>query len=272
LAHITLHDDLRIYYESIDGDGDLPCLMFLHEGLGCTAMWKDFPRRLCRLTGCAGLVYDRLGYGRSSPLAAPRTIHYLHAYALQELPRVIAALLPERPIVLVGHSDGGTIALLHSAERPPYLAGIITEAAHVFVESVTLDGIRAAVTAFENGRLGGLVKYHGERSEAVFRAWSDTWLSDWFAEWNIEYALSAINVPLLVIQGREDQYATERQVHTIVTRSGGPATPALIDRCSHVPHLEQPEVVLQLMADFIKAASSPSSTTPPNRRQAAGPC
>ena len=103
-----------IHYEWIDGNAKLPCLLFLHEGLGCTAMWKDFPQRLCAATGCSGLLYDRNGYGQSSPLSAPRSIHYLHEYALIELPQVISRLLAERDYCIVGHSDGGSIGLILS--------------------------------------------------------------------------------------------------------------------------------------------------------------
>lgn len=255
MAQITLHREQTLFYTWIDGDPDAPCLVFLHEGLGCTAMWRDFPERLCQLTGCAGLIYDRTGYGRSSRLTARRTIHYLHDYALNELPQVIAALIPERPFLLIGHSDGGSIALLYGAERPRYLRGIITEAAHVFVESVTIEGIQATVKAYEKGKLSGLGKYHGEKTDTVFQAWSGIWLSDWFFNWNIEYALPAVTTPLLVVQGRDDQYATERQVDAIVSQVGGAATPAYVDRCGHTPHLEQVEEVLLLMAAFVQGVN-----------------
>ena len=256
MAQVVLSQDQHIYYERIDGDPRSPCLVFLHEGLGCTAMWRDFPTRLCLLSGCAGLVYDRMGYGRSSGLKAPRTIHYLHDYALDELPELTSKLIPERAFIMIGHSDGGSIALLYGAERPRYLRGIITEAAHVFVEPITLDGIRATVDAFDQGKLAGLAKYHGEKTDAVFRAWADTWLSDWFLDWNIEYALPAIEAPLLVLQGKNDQYATEGHVDAIVSQSGGDATAALIEGCSHTPHLDQPEAVLARMLAFIEKVSS----------------
>lgn len=252
MAHIVLSEERRIYYEWIDGDANAPCLVFLHEGLGCTAMWRDFPERLCRLTGCAGLIYDRRGFGRSSRSTVRRTIHYMHEDALYELPGVLAALIPERTVILIGHSDGGSIALIHGAERPPKLAGIITEAAHVFVERITLKGIRVTAKAYEEGKLAGLAKYHGEKSDAVFRAWADTWLSDWFIDWNIEYLLPAITAPLLVMQGEDDQYATVRQVEAIVSRAGGAATASFVENCGHTPHLEQSEKVLSLMKTFIQ--------------------
>jgi len=167
MGMLALESDYQIHYQRSDGDPERPCLVFLHEGLGCTAMWRKFPSLLCERTGCSGLRYDRLGYGKSSALQKPRTIHYMHEAALQELPRVLDHLLPNRPYVLVGHSDGGSIALILGAERPRLLKGIITEAAHVFVEPETISGIRAADDAFHGGKLSGLTDYHGERTAVL---------------------------------------------------------------------------------------------------------
>lgn len=241
-----------LFHTLIDGDPQRPWLVFLHEALGCSAMWGDFPQRLCAATGCRGLLYDRRGHGQSAPLTRPRTLHYLHEAALQELPAVLEALIPGQPYIVVGHSDGGSIALLHAAERPPLLRGAITAAAHVFVEPMTLDGIRRAVTAWEAGKLHGLARYHGERSEALFHAWSQTWLSPWFRHWNIEYLLPAIACPLLVMQGRDDQYGSEAQVRAIAEQAGGPTSAALLANCGHIPHREAAEETLAAMADFIR--------------------
>ena len=211
---LNLSAETDIYYELIEGDPAKPCLVFLHEGLGCCAMWKDFPAQLCQATGCRGLLYDRHGYGQSSPLAARRQLHYLHDYALCELPQVLAALLPGQDHFLIGHSDGGSIALIYAAQQPPRLRGIITEAAHVFVEGITLDGIRVADAAFGEGKLRALAKYHGDKTETIFKAWSDTWLSYGFQFWNIEYLLPSVECPALVVQGSEDQYGSAAQVDT----------------------------------------------------------
>lgn len=254
-----LNDTDQIFYEMIEGRLDFPALVFLHEGLGCHAMWTDFPRFLCRKTGCPGLVYDRLGHGKSSSLTSPRTIHYMHEAALKELPYVIENCIPGRPFILIGHSDGGSISLIFSAERPAFLRGIIAEAAHVFVEPITIEGIRKADEAYKKGELAGLRKYHGEKTENLFRAWADTWLSDWFRPWNIEYLLPSIACPMLVIQGREDQYATERQVMSIMSKSICQATPALLDNCRHSPHKEDAETVLALMSKFIEKIISDDS-------------
>lgn len=248
---LTLGDQSRVAYAAHGGESERPCLIFLHEGLGSIAQWRDFPQQLCRRTGCAGLVYDRVGHGKASPLARPRSIHYLHRAALEELPQVIDGLLPGQPYMLVGHSDGGSISLISGAERHPGLRGIITVSAHVFVEQVTIEGVQAAAAAHAEGKMAGLVRYHGDKTEALFRAWSETWLSPWFRSWNIEYLLPAIEAPLLVLQGRDDQYGTAAQVETIVGRAGGPATPLVLEDCGHAPHLEFPDLTLDLMACFV---------------------
>jgi pimeloyl-ACP methyl ester carboxylesterase len=247
----------QIYYDEIEGDPKCPTLVFLHEGLGCHAMWKGFPRQLCGKTGCPGLVYDRLGYGKSSPLTSTRSIHYLHDSALQELPYVLEQCIPEKPFILIGHSDGGSISLIFGAEKPTLLKGIITEAAHVFVEPVTVAGIHKVDAAFKKGEMKGLSKYHGEKTENIFRAWADTWLSDRFQFWNIEKLLPEIKCPLLVVQGSADQYGTKRQVEAIVSKSSGWAKAVLLDSCGHSPHQEAPETVLDIMSGFIGQIISP---------------
>lgn len=251
MSTLILDHQHHIYYEKYDGRTNRPCLIFLHEGLGCTALWRDFPEQLCQRTGCPGLVYDRLGHGKSSPLYRPRTLHYLHQYALFELPRLIEALLPDTPYLLIGHSDGGSISLIHGAERPPRLQGIITEAAHVFVEQVSIEGIRTADEAFAHGRLAGLQRYHGEKTGELYNAWSATWQSPWFAAWNIEYLLPAIAVPVLVLQGRDDQYGTDAQVQAIVDGTAGQGTPIILEDCKHAPHQEMPNLLLDLMSCYI---------------------
>jgi pimeloyl-ACP methyl ester carboxylesterase len=251
MTFLPLNSVDRIYYETLGGKSEYPTLVFLHEGLGCQGMWKDFPAQVCRITGCPGLVYDRLGYGKSSPQKSFRTIHYIHEYALFELPFVIEQVIPDRPYVLIGHSDGGSISLIHAAERPAHLKGIITEAAHVFIEPITLTGIRDATEAFRNGQMAGLYRYHGEKTEHMFRSWSDTWLSDWFQPWNIEYLLPSITCPTMVIQGLDDHYGTKRQVDAIVCGVAGFADPVLLDGCAHSPHRDQPEVVAARMSVFI---------------------
>jgi pimeloyl-ACP methyl ester carboxylesterase len=251
LPDLHLDEKHWLYYQLIAGDPVKPYLVFLHEGLGCTAMWRDFPELLCAKTGCPGLVYDRLGYGNSSPLKLQRTIHYLHSYALQELPQLLESIIPRKPFIFIGHSDGGSISLILAAERPSLLQGVITEAAHVFVDDETIAGIHRANAAWAEGKLRGLTKYHGDKTETLFEAWSKTWLTTWFKHWNIEYLLPSIEVPLLVIQGADDQYGSTDQVKAIATKTSGSAQQEIVENCAHVPHLEAQDVVLDLMSDFI---------------------
>ena len=252
MKYIKLNRSQQIHYRLIEGNENNPYLIFLHEGLGCIAMWKDFPDQLCRKTDSPGLIYDRLGYGKSSPLSRTRTIHYMHDYALNELPKILEETIPGKPFILVGHSDGGSISLIFGAEKPALLKAIITEAAHVFVEPETLKGIAVANEAYEKGKFDSLAKYHGKKTHSIFKAWSDTWLSRWFKHWNIEYLLPAIECPLLVIQGCQDQYGTKRQVESIVAKSSSNATSVFMKDCGHSPHQERPGKVLPIMSDFIE--------------------
>ncbi|MBB3118765.1 alpha/beta fold hydrolase [Pseudoduganella violacea] len=248
---LKLGGGLDLSYEMIDGEAGKPCLVFLHEGLGSIALWKGFPQRLCQATGCSGLVYEREGYGRSSALRRVRSIHYLHDYALAELPQVLERLMPGREYIVIGHSDGGSIALIHAAGNPSGLRGVITEAAHVFVEDLTVQGVRAAKESFNPGLLMALERYHGEKAEQIYMAWADTWLLPGFKHWNIEYLLPSIAVPTLVVQGTEDQYGTEAQVDAIAGAVPG-ARKLMLENCGHSPHLEQPETLLESIRGFLR--------------------
>ena len=249
---LKLKSTHHLYYRQIAGESRKPCLVFLHEGLGCVSMWRDFPDRLCQLTGCPGLIYDRLGYGKSSPLFQSRTLHYLHEYALEELFAVLQELLPGKPYILIGHSDGGSISLIHASAQPVDLKAVITEAAHVFVEPETIAGVRGVYRAWGKGQMKGLRKYHGDKTEMVFSSWAETWLSSWFTSWNIEHLIHSINVPMLIIQGEDDLYGTSAQVEAIAAQSASTTRIKMIADCGHSPHQEQPEFVLQLMDDFLE--------------------
>jgi len=164
---------------------------------------------------------------------------------------LLEKVIPEKKYFLIGHSDGGSISLIYGAERPPLLQGIITEAAHIFVDTKTLKGIAAADILWKQGKLKSLHKYHGEKTESVFQAWSATWQSSWFLNWNIENLLPDIEVPLLVIQGADDQYGSMEQVDAIVAKSRGYTRAELIAQCGHNPHQEARAVVLRHMNEFI---------------------
>ncbi len=230
---------------------DKPYLLFLHEGLGCIEFWRDFPAKLCRATGLNALLYDRVGHGGSSALDGPRPLDYLHREALHILPALIARMQLDRP-VLIGHSDGGTIALIYGAYFPDGPGSIITEAAHVYVEPITVAGIRQAVDQYRSGRLkAALIKYHAAQTDALFRAWADIWLSPSFFNWNIEHLLPLIQTPVLAMQGRQDQYATREHVHRIAAGIGPRAQVREIEHADHTPHHTAAETVLAHMREFI---------------------
>lgn len=242
----------RLAAERLTGAAAGPTLVFLHEGLGCIGFWKDFPEALCAAIGLPGFLWDRQGYGASDPPAEPRGVDYLAQEAERFLPPVLAAAGIERPI-LVGHSDGGTIALLHAAAFPDRVRAVVTLAAHVMVEEVTLAGIRTAVSAYEQGGLRRrLERFHGARTNAVFHAWADTWLSPGFRGWNVEARLLAVTAPLLVLQGAEDEYGTPAQVERILAGASGPARGQLLPSCGHAPHHQARDATLAAIAGFIR--------------------
>jgi pimeloyl-ACP methyl ester carboxylesterase len=228
-------------------------LVFLHEGLGCIALWRDFPEVLCASTGCRGLVYERKGYGNSDLLSVPWPEDYLTEESTRDLPTLLEKCGID-DAVLIGHSDGGTIALITSATHGQNIRGVITEAAHIFVEDITLAGIRKTVEAFETTRLKEkLARFHKANTETIFYRWADRWLSDEFRSWNINAYLPQITCPVLVIQGEDDEYGTSAQVEGIANRVSGPVEIKLIPDCGHTPHFQARETVLAEMTRFITA-------------------
>ncbi len=230
-----------------------PTLVVLHEGLGCVTLWRHFPEQLAAATGCRTIVWSRAGYGHSQPWPQARTPRYMHREALEALPEFLAALEIERPL-LVGHSDGGSIALIYAGAFPERPLGVAVMAPHEFVEAETLAGIRAARETWENSdwrcKLG---RYH-HLPEQVFHDWNDTWLSPEFRDWNIEAYLPAIRCPVLAIQGEDDEYATMRQIDAIA--AAVPGTELLkLARCGHSPHRDQPAAVLSALAAWVGRVS-----------------
>ncbi|MBU2550445.1 MAG: alpha/beta hydrolase [Proteobacteria bacterium] len=219
------------------GPDQAPTLVFLHEGLGCVELWRDFPARLSEAAGCGALVYSRLGYGRSDPCDLPRPVDFMHDEGLTVLPGLLDAA-GVRECVLIGHSDGGSIALIYAGGTPaPSLRGVITEAAHVFCEELTLRSIREAREAFREGELRRrLEKYHGSNTDCAFWGWNGAWLNPDFKAWNIEAFLPGIRAPLLALQGRDDPYGTPAQIESIVRGAGGGAETVLLPGCGHTPH------------------------------------
>lgn len=229
-----------------------PVLIFLHEGLGCIELWRDFPETICWSTGCSGLVYDRKGYGGSDAYVGPWPEDYLAIESSTYLPGLLKAYHIKNA-VLIGHSDGGTIALLTAAMHGNRICGVVTEAAHIFVENITLEGIRKAVDAYETTNLKQkLARYHGSNTDTVFHRWADRWLSPEFYNWNIEKYLPEINCPLLVLQGMDDEYGTAAQVEGIANGASGSVETKLIPDCGHVPHFQAKDAVFAAMVSFIK--------------------
>jgi pimeloyl-ACP methyl ester carboxylesterase len=226
-----------------------PTLVLLHEGLGSVSMWRDFPDRLARAAGCDAIVASRYGYGRSEPLAAPRTVRYMHDEALIALPALLDALAIERPI-LVGHSDGGSIALILAGSGLRPLAGVVTLAAHVMVEDLTVASIAAAKVAFETTDLRARLSRHHADVDSAFLGWNRIWLDPAFRAWNIEDCLPHIACPVLAIQGEEDEYGTMEQMRRIGAAVADVELVRLPD-CRHSPHRDQPDAVIAAITRFV---------------------
>lgn len=236
-------------------DPQVSTIVMLHEGLGSIALWKGFPQALAGRTGCGVLVYSRYGHGNSEKQAEKRTVAFMHHEGEVLLPELLDKLQIERPILL-GHSDGGSIALIFAGRYPEQVRALVLEAPHVFVEEFGLKSIRAAKVAFETTdfrlKLG---RYHANVDE-TFRAWNDIWLDPEFPRWNIESYLDTIRCPILCIQGEQDEYGTRAQVDTIVARVPG-ARLLMLPNCGHSPHRDQPEATLAAMAEFVEEIASP---------------
>ena len=243
---------LRIEHAWVGEPGAAPLIVFLHEGLGSLAMWKDFPQQLCAAAGCRGLVYSRPGYGRSTPRAPDEhwTPDFMHRQADVVLPAVLQALDVNAPAWLFGHSDGGSIALLHAAHRAHQVAGAIVVAPHIFVEDVSLASIAQARRAYVESDLRQRLSRYHEDPDSAFRGWNDVWLSPAFRSWNITRELSAITCPLLALQGVDDEYGTLAQIRDIA-RHVPQARLLELAACGHSPHRDQPAALIEAAAGFI---------------------
>ena len=230
---------------------DRTTLVFLHEGLGCIEMWRDFPQKLCDATGCQGVVYDRTGYGQSTPWPSNPGTRYMEIEADEVLPRLLAALGVE-DCILVGHSDGGTIALNYAARDPEPLRAVVTLAAHVVNEPVCVAAIVEARAAYAAGDLHQrLAKYHGDNTDGAFHLWSDAWVTPGFEPLDTDGRLPGVVVPVQAIQGEDDEYGSELQLGLIAGKVGGYCETRLVPDCGHSPHLQQPAYVLSEIARFI---------------------
>ncbi|MFZ2854324.1 MAG: alpha/beta hydrolase [Rhodocyclaceae bacterium] len=249
-----------IEYQLIRSGAQPGCsIVMLHEGLGSLAMWRDFPGLVAHATQCDVLVYSRFGYGQSAPLDAPYAVDYLHREALQVLPELLDLLHIVQP-VLLGHSDGASIALIHAGGAGRPLAGVIAMAPHVLVEDMTILGVAAAKEAYRYTDLPRrLAPYHAN-GDAAFRAWNRIWLDPGFRDWNIEEYLPAITCPILAIQGEDDEYASMNQIERIARQAvrAGDVDLLRLEDCRHSPHRDQPQAVIAAITRFIDRLAAPA--------------
>ena len=234
---------------------DRPLIVFLHEGLGSLAMWKDFPQRLCGAANCRGLVYSRPGYGRSTARQADEIWNpdFMHRQACEVLPALFEALGMDaavRPPWLYGHSDGASIALLYAANFPDRVAGAVLAAPHILVEDLSVVSITKARSAYlESDLRQRLAKYHND-PDSAFWGWNRIWLAPEFRDWSIEAEIGSIRCPVLAVQGLDDEYGTLRQIQGI--KESLPQTELLeLPKCGHSPHRDQPEKLIAAVTQFI---------------------
>jgi pimeloyl-ACP methyl ester carboxylesterase len=241
----------EIYYEHYLHEAtDVHTVVLLHEGLGSVELWKLFPQEIFEKSGLNVLVYDRSGYGKSSEAPNYYPTDYLRFEAEVVLPQLLNSLSISK-CHLLGHSDGGTIALLYAAKYPAQTISVISEAAHVVIEEISRNGIAAIKEQYNIKFQKALQKYHGKKADWVFYHWADTWLNEAFYHWNMIAELKQIQCPVLAIQGVDDEYGSKLQLDLIEEWCGGQIY--LIPDCGHVPHFQKKEEVLELVLGFLEA-------------------
>jgi pimeloyl-ACP methyl ester carboxylesterase len=249
LEYKWIHPDARAQGRPPDA---MPVLVFLHEGLGSVALWKNFPELVAEATGCSALVYSRYGYGKSDRLTEPRAVDYMHREALDVLPELLGALSIRAPI-LIGHSDGASISIIHAGCGRRQVRGLVLMAPHVFVEDITVAAIAQAKTAFESTDLPAKLGRYHEDAVGAFRGWNNIWLHPDFLAWNIESCLPGITTPALLIQGEDDQYGTMAQIEALERQLGGSVETVVLTRCAHSPHVDQTPGTLEAIAQFVES-------------------
>lgn len=230
-------------------NANLPTIVMLHEGLGSVAHWKDFPRQLADETGAEVFVYSRYGHGASDALEEPRPVSYMHHEAQVVLPEILRQAGIERPILL-GQSDGASIALIYAGSFPDSPAAIILEAPHVFVEDLTVASIAQARDVYKETDLPQRLGRYHSHVDALFWGWNNIWLDPRFRDWNIESYLDSIRCPALVLQGAEDEYGTLKQIEAIQRRIPS-ASAVILENCKHAPHRDQREATLSAIRNFV---------------------
>jgi pimeloyl-ACP methyl ester carboxylesterase len=243
-----------VHHPAGPGAGRSPALVFLHEGLGSIGQWRSFPADVDRACGDPELlVYSREGYGHSTPIAGPRRVTYMHHEADDVLPALLERFGISAP-VLIGHSDGASIALLYAGAGHPVRA-LVLLAPHVFVEDRSIEGIEAARRSYRDGDLAPRLARHHDDPDSTFYGWNDAWLSAEFRTWNIEDRLGAITCPVLLVQGEADPYGTLAQLDAIERGVRGPCRRVVLEGIGHAPHLEAPEETLAAVVEFVGACS-----------------
>ena len=229
------------------------CIVMLHEGLGCVALWRDFSEQLAKATGCSVFAFSRLGYGNSDGISLPRSLDYMQREAIDFLPKLIAEL-PEPNLVLLGHSDGGSIACVYAGSNPDArLRSLILMAPHFFVEPISVQAIEKTKAEFDTGKLSEkLRKYHGDNIDTAFWGWCNSWLHPEFRHWNIESYIPSVEVPTLLLQGWQDAYGTARQADAFSTKANCETTIQMLGDCGHHPFLEQQQSCLDAISEFLK--------------------
>ena len=228
-----------------------PTLVLLHEGLGCVSMWRDFPGALAARTGYGVLVYSRPGYGRSDPAARPAALHYMDQEAFEVLPAVLDQATV-RKAVLVGHSDGASIATIYAGGAQDFrVRGLVLMAPHFFVEDLSIRSILAAKEAYELGDLRErLARHHDGNVDTAFYTWNSAWLDPGSRSWRLDDRLAHVRVPILIVQGADDQYGTTAQIAVAEQETYCPVDALVLNDCRHSPHLDQPDATLAAIADF----------------------
>jgi pimeloyl-ACP methyl ester carboxylesterase len=231
--------------------GDAPTLVMLHEGLGCVGMWGDFPDRLQKATGCGVFVYSREGYGQSSAAKLPRPLSFMHTEARETLPKILDAI-GFKDGLLVGHSDGASIAAIYGGSHQDHrVRALVLIAPHFFVEDVTIASIREMRKAYEAGELRERLKKWHKDVDATVRGWSDVWLENDFRKWDLTEELAYIRVPVLIVQGEDDQYGTVAQIEAAQRDCYCPVDVELLSGARHVPQREAPEKTLRVISDYV---------------------
>jgi pimeloyl-ACP methyl ester carboxylesterase len=243
----------RLEIDRIEGAPGRPTLVFLHEGLGCVARWRDFPRAVAEACDCPALVYSRLGYGQSDPVRRPRPLSFMHDEARGALPELLASEGIEDAI-LVGHSDGASIALIYAGENGRRLRGLVAMAPHVMVEDVCVASIATLEADYRSEATEvkkKLAKHHAD-VDGAFLGWAEAWLDPGFRSWDLRGFLRGVRVPVLVIQGEDDEYGTTAQVDAVCSGVSGPSERLLLHDCGHVPQRDKREETLGAIVTFVQ--------------------